>query len=92
MNSELWIMLKFNIQLHNDYLIHIWKLSYEWKITAVKWKESINKHGFLSRPGGEDIWTQIFPHGWAFDQRSCPRGGEFDQKWFQKFKRPGVAR
>ena len=62
------------------------------KITAVKLKENISKNPFYSCPRGRDMWTKLFPSGWAFDQRSCPVERAFDQQRFQKFKCPGVAR
>ena len=54
------------------------------------WIKQRNQHQLIfCWPGDGDIWTQILPHGQAFDQESCPRGGEFDQQRFQKFEWPG---
>ena len=90
-------MLKFNVQLYFDYLIqYTFKncLTSE-KITAVELKENISKTLFYSSPGGGDIWTQIFPHGQAFDQQSCPgrgeRGGGGGQMWdLKNFEQGGI--
>ena len=84
-------MLKFIIQLHfwlsnTDLKTVLWVK----RLQPLNQKKILAKTHFFLVPGME------LPHGRAMvdmaDQLSCPRGREFDQQRFQKFKGPGVAR